>query len=355
MINRIVLLMMATITQSAFGDLPWAEFPGGDGPGKPYRIVLISGDEEYRSEEALPQLAKILSQHHGFNGTVLFAIDPDTGFLNPNNQNHIPGLEALDDADLMVIATRFRDLPEESMAHIERYLRSGRPVIGLRTATHAFKIPAEQKYAHYSDHYNGEKQEWVGGFGRLVLGECWVAHHGKHKHQGTRGIIPSSASQHPITRGIDQGSIWGPSDVYRVRTPLPDEAQTLVLGGITSREGDFDPEGRWFGMQPDDPLVEQEESELMPIAWLKNYQIPDGEPGLAFTTTMGASTDLESPGLRRLLVNAVYFLLNIPLPEEATNVALVGKYEPSAYGFRDDSFFLEKKLRPQDFEANTTE
>src|SRR3954462_4446798 len=85
-------------------------YEGGDGPGKGKYIVLVSGDEEYRSEEALPQLGKILAKRHGFRCTVLFAIDPADGTINPNVSN-IPGLEALDSADLTVIFTRFRDLP----------------------------------------------------------------------------------------------------------------------------------------------------------------------------------------------------------------------------------------------------
>src|SRR4051812_43744309 len=76
------------------------EFPAGTGPGKGKHVVLISGDEEYRSEEMLPQLAKILSGRHGFRCTVLFAIDPVDGTVNPNRNDNIPGLKALDTADL---------------------------------------------------------------------------------------------------------------------------------------------------------------------------------------------------------------------------------------------------------------
>ena len=73
---------------------PWVVYDGYDGPGKGKHIVLISGDEEYRSEEALPQLGKILAKRHGFKCTVLFAVDPATGMIDPNNQTNIPGLEA---------------------------------------------------------------------------------------------------------------------------------------------------------------------------------------------------------------------------------------------------------------------
>src|SRR5204863_8255255 len=94
-------------------DKPFVVYEGKTGPGKGKHIVLVSGDEEYRSEEGLPQLAKILAKHHGFKCTVLFAINPATGTINPNVNSNIPGLENLQTADLMIIATRFRDLPDE--------------------------------------------------------------------------------------------------------------------------------------------------------------------------------------------------------------------------------------------------
>src|SRR5579872_4475079 len=69
---------------------------GKNGPGRGKRVVLISGDEEYRSEQALPQLARILAEHHGFDCTVLFAVDPADGAINPDRTDNIPGLETLD-------------------------------------------------------------------------------------------------------------------------------------------------------------------------------------------------------------------------------------------------------------------
>src|SRR5271168_726284 len=142
--------------------------PQGHVKGK--NIVLISGDEEYRSEESLPQLAKILSTYHGFHCTVLFAINPKDGTINPNQNDNIPGLEALDSADLMIIFTRFRNLPDEQMKHVADFLESGKPLIGLRTATHAFAIPKGKTYSRY----DWNNKEWDGGFGRQVLGETWV-------------------------------------------------------------------------------------------------------------------------------------------------------------------------------------
>src|SRR5436190_14401081 len=157
-------------------------YEGAEGPGKGKRIVLISGDEEYRSEEALPQLAKILAQRHGFKCTVLFAIDPKDGTINPNQRDNIPGLEALQSADLLVLFTRFRDLPDAQMKYLVDYIESGKPIIGLRTATHAFDIRKSPTYTRYT----WNSKDWPGGFGKQVLGETWVNHHGKHKEESTR-------------------------------------------------------------------------------------------------------------------------------------------------------------------------
>ena len=102
MVFAVVLSLCAFAASAA--DQPWISFEGSaDKPGSGKHIVLISGDEEYRSEEAMPQLAKILSQHHGFKTTVLFAINPDTGEIDPQTATNIPGLEQLKTADLMIM------------------------------------------------------------------------------------------------------------------------------------------------------------------------------------------------------------------------------------------------------------
>ena len=117
----------------------WVTF---DGKGK--HVVLISGDEEYRSEEAMPQLARILSKHHGFKVTVLFAIDPTTNNVNPDRIDNIPGLEALKTADLAVFFIRWRDLPDSQMKLIVDYVESGKP-IHRNAHRHARVQPKEQQ------------------------------------------------------------------------------------------------------------------------------------------------------------------------------------------------------------------
>src|SRR5271170_1301144 len=103
---NLAFLCVLVFAASSPTEKPWIVYDGFDGPGKGKHIVFVSGDEEYRSEEALPQLAKILAKHHGFKCTVLFAINPKDGTINPDQSDNIPGLEALKTADLMVNFTR---------------------------------------------------------------------------------------------------------------------------------------------------------------------------------------------------------------------------------------------------------
>jgi type 1 glutamine amidotransferase len=302
--------------------------PHGKPKGK--NIVLISGDEEYRSEESLPQLAKILSTHDGFRCTVLFAIDKKDGTINPEQLDNIPGLEALDSADLMVILTRFRDLPDDQMKHIADYVESGRPILGLRTATHAFQIKSSPTFAKYS--WNNPD----GGFGRVVLGETWIRHHGKHGAQSTLGVLNPKETKHPVLTGIQDGELWSKTDGYEARVPLPGDSKVLVFGQVLS------------GMDPKSPPGPGAVNDpMMPIAWVKSYTGSSGKTARIFTTTLGTSEDLLTEANRRLMVNACYWALGFERQIKAkANVALVGEYHPNPFGFGTHI----KGLKPADFQ-----
>jgi type 1 glutamine amidotransferase len=342
------LLSALVLITGAKADEQWVDYKGHEGLGLGKNIVLISGDEEYRSEEALPQLGKILAKHHGFDCRVLFAIDPKTGSINPNDRQHIPGISSIKDADLIVVFLRRRELPDTDMKNINDYLKAGKPVIGIRTATHAFAPAANSKWIFFGDTYHGDKKKWDGGFGRLVLGETWINHHGKHKHESTRGIIAPGAADHPILRGISDGEIWGSTDVYQVRLPLPGDSRPLVLGQVTTRKGKYDETDRFYGMRPDDgpPVSGTKNNPMMPIAWTKTYEIPGGKRGRAFTSTIGASVDLTNEAVRRLLINAVYWGLGMEdkIPEKGANVAIVGNYEPTKFGFMPDEYWTKRHM-----------
>jgi hypothetical protein len=305
---------------------PWVVFQGTSGPGVGKHIVFVTGDEEYRSEESMPQLAKILAVHHGFKCTVLFAVNKETGEIDPQTVDNIPGLEALDSADLMVIFTRFRELPDDQMKHIIDYTNSGKPILGLRTATHAFfyRKHLDSPYAKYT-----WQRDLGGGWGRQVLGETWINHYGHHQVESTRGLPAKGMEDCPILKGIDQ--IWGPSDVYEVTT-LSGDSKPVVMGQVLS------------GMNPDDPP--NPDKHLVPIAWIKTYTGTEGKTARVFTTTMGHGDDFKNEGVRRMLVNACYWCLGMEdkIPAKA-DVDLVGEYNPNHIGTGRH----KKGLKPCDY------
>lgn len=296
---------------------------GADGAKQ---VVLIAGDEEYRTEESMPMLAKLLSQKHGFRCTVLFSFGPDgADYIDPNNQQGLRGMEVLDDADLLIIGTRFRQPSAEQAAHLTKFLNAGKPVIGIRTATHAFNGKGS-----FGDSIS------YGQFGRKILGEQWVSHHGGHKRQGARGVVAAGKQDHPILNGV--GTVFAPSDVYGV-VHLTDEDEILLRGAVTES---LDPESPNIDGPKNDPM--------QPFAWLHDYTGPDGvASGRSFCTTAGAAVDFADEDLRRMIVNAAYFLTDQDVPAKA-DVQFVDPFYPSFYGFiNDKDYWKSHNLKPSDF------
>jgi hypothetical protein len=306
----------------------WKIYEGKRGPGRGKKIVILTGDEEYRSEETGPMLAKILSERHGFRCTVLFAINPANGMIEPTILNNIPNMEALDTADLCVVDLRFRELPDVQMEHFVDFVNSGKPIIGLRTATHAFSYKDKQNlYAKYSF----DSADWPGGFGQQVLGETWVDHHGKHNVESTRGIINEGYKDHSILRGV--ADIWVPTDVYSV-SHLGNDAKVLLWGEVLT------------GMKQADPKLEGKKNDpMMPLVWIREYRGEKGKSSKIITTTMGAAVDFENEGLRRLFVNSCYWALGLEkkIPR-VSNVDYVGDYRPLYFGFGK----FKKGVKPGD-------
>ena len=291
---------------------------GHSGAGVGKHIVLVAGDEEYRSEEALPMLGQVLARHHGFTCTVLFSTNPETGEIDPNEQTNIPGLHLLGEADLAFFFLRFRELPDDQMRHIVDYVASGRPLIGMRTSTHAFNYTRnrESRYAHWS--FRGGP--WEDGFGRQILGETWVSHHGGHKSEATRGLPNEDAADHPVLRGLDD--VFGLTDVYGVRN-LPEGSTVLLWGQVLD------------GMEPDSAPVEGRKNDpMMPLAWVRELVTPANAAQRVMCSTLGASIDLLTDGSRRLFINSAYWCLEMEdsIPERSV-VDLVGEYAPTMYGF----------------------
>ena len=307
----------------------WVEYEGKQGPGKGKHIVLLSGDEEYRSEEALPMLGKILAVRHGFKCTVLFPTNPADGTIDPNNQTNIPGFDKVKEADLLVLFFRFRELPDEQMKHFVDYVNAGKPILAVRTSTHAFDYK-RNKNSPYAK-YGWQSKDWQGGFGQQVLGDTWVSHHGDHGKQSARGIINREQRDHPVLRGVDD--IWGPTDVYGI-IHLPPEAKVLVYGQVLE------------GMKPTDKPVQGKKNDpMMPMIWTRDYKAESGKTCRTLTSTIGAASDLESEGLRQLFVNASFWLTDLPVPPKA-NVDYVGEFKPTFFGFNKG----KKGVKPADHE-----
>ena len=172
-------------------------YEGETGPGKGKHILFIASDHEYRGEETCPAIARIMAKRFGFKCTVLFGQTPDG--LIKQGSSRIPGIEAIDNADMLFLFLRFVHPEDAWMERLENYLTRGGPVLGLRTTTHAFN-GLKGKYAYHNFSYRGD--EFVGGFGRQILGETWnpklgAGHYGNnHKYATAMNVLPKQ-KDHP--------------------------------------------------------------------------------------------------------------------------------------------------------------
>ena len=281
----------------------------------------------------MPMMAKILSEHHGFDCTVLYGVNargevdptmpvyPEKGKEAEFKEHDIPGLEQLATADLVIFFTRLLTLPQSQMEQIVDYVDSGKPIIALRTANHGFRGPLPYKI-------NGKQVRW----GEDILGGTFLNHHGRWHADSTRGFFDKDNQQHPILAGV--ADIWGDSDVYRTYkegTSLPAECTPLVWGQPL------------LGRKPDDGP--NEKLEPLPVAWIKPWKTSSEKIARVFHCTMGSGIDLKNPGLRRLVINSAYWCMGMEGAISADrSVEIVGSYEPLESGFNYDE--LGVKPRP---------
>jgi hypothetical protein len=252
-----------------------------------------------------------MAKHLGFKCTVLFDIDAE-GNIGAGEPSNMPGMEALDTADLAVVFLRFQHFPAEQMKHFDAYLQRGGPVVGLRTATHAFKFDAADPFAKYS--YNFKGADYSNGFGHQVLGQTWVGHYGTNHKQSTRiAIVPEKAS-HPILRGVKD--VWVQAGGY---VGKPTDGEILTMAQPLN------------GMTPDSPADEKKPP--MPSEWTRTYKAANGKTGRVFTTLYGTSEDITNDGYRRLLINGCLWALGMEDKITPTlNIAFVGPLKPNTFG-----------------------
>ena len=241
-------------------------------------VVFVAGDHEYSGEATLPILAAELEKNYGMRTKVISA------YPNQNSEENIPGLEALREADLAVFFLRWRRLPKEQVDYIDEYLKSGKPVMGFRTSSHAFNYP------------KGHELESWNAFGERAFGSPpgWggAAKHSHYGHESTTDVtIVPAAARHPILTGVDPEfhvSSW----LYRVLPDFPKKgAEWLLMGKSVNPNAT--------------PAIDQ------PVAW--TWKNPEG--ARVFFTTIGHPEDFQVEAFQRLVVNAIHWELGKPVPK----------------------------------------
>ena len=296
--------------------------PGATAQTRAPHVVFVTGDEEYRSEESMPMLARILKRDYGFRVTVLYSLD-EQGFIDPNNLTHLPGLEALDSADMMVMFTRFRALPEPQLKRILDYVESGRPVVGFRTSTHALRYPNDSTRTFYNE-------EWE----RRLFGQKWIVHHG-HFGDGAEPLtdvqIVPWRTTHPILRGVApfQAFSW----LYHVE------------GGEHELYGDSKPLLTGRALRTNQTARLAQYPLVNPVAWTKTYTGSFGKPARVFFTTLGHPYDFRHESMRKLALNGILWAMGMEsrIPAEGARADIVGEYAPAPSGFGS---VFKKGVRP---------
>jgi type 1 glutamine amidotransferase len=288
-------------------------YSGGEGLGKGKHIVFLASDHEYRSEEACPMLARILSKHHGFKCTVVFGIDSQ-GNIEAGS-SHIPGIESLKDADLFFVFARFLSPNPTQMQPIVDYLERGGPVVGLRTSSHAFKMGKEHAFAKYS--FDSKTAGYENGFGHQVLGNTWVGHYGENHKQGTRIQLIPEQKQHPILRGVGDGAF-------------------VHAGAYVGKAApDFTVLANSQPMVSMDPKADLDQSKPpMPCTWTREYTSPSGKKSRVFHSTQGASEDMLDERYRRMIINGTLWAMGMEAKIQSDlNISFVGPYQPRTFSF----------------------
>lgn len=252
--------------------------------GKPL-VVFVTGDHEYSSEATMPLLAAELEKNYGMRTVVLKA------YPDQNAEENIPGLEALKEADLAVFFLRWRRLPEEQVAYIDEYLKSGKPVMGFRTSTHAFNYPeghALRSWNAFGERAFGAPPGWGG-----------AANHTHYGHESSTDVsVIDTVADHPILTGVDH-NFHVRSWLYKVLPDYPAKGSTWLLMGKS--------------VNPNTPDAMEN-----PVAW--TWTSASG--ARTFMTTMGHPEDFQQEAVQKIVVNAVHWALDKPVPAWAGKIAM---------------------------------
>ncbi len=233
--------------------------------GKPHRfsgdkrphLVLLIAESEYQTSRTLPEFAlKNLGKY--FRVSTVYGSETDA--------HELPGIEVLNEADLALISVRRRALPTKQMDIIRQFVDNGKPLIGIRTASHAFSLRGSKPPTGCAT--------WE-SFDPDVLGGHYVNHHG----DGPKVEIKAAegAAEHPILAGVNLAELHGNGSLYKV-SPLAKTTVPLLIGSI-----------------PDKPAE--------PVLWTHTTKAG----GRVVYTSLGHPEDFKQPAFNRLLSNAIHW------------------------------------------------
>ena len=323
------LAFLCLLTQLAFSNP--VVYEGKEGIGKGKHIVFVASDHEYRSEESLPALARILAKHHGYKCTVLFGVD-ENGHIGAGVSN-IPHLNLLEQADLMVMFTRFLDLPDDQMQHIVNYIDRAGPVVGFRTSSHAFNIK-NKSAKFYKYHFRYDGADYKGGFGEQILGNTWEGHYGRNHSQMTLTEIIPEQKGHVILTGVADKSYayaGGYNGILR-------EGMTALTTTQPLKE-----------FHSGSPIDESKPKVIS--TWVRHYKGKNGNKARVFHSTQGASEDLLDENYRRMSINGILWALGQESSIKADlNVSFVGPFNPLPYNNQGHA----SNVKPSDLEGFTS-
>jgi type 1 glutamine amidotransferase len=227
-------------------------------------IVVMIGEDEYHTWETLPEFADRDLKPRGYRVTI---VNQDAA-----DKNSFPGLvDALRTADLLVVSVRRRTPVSEQLGAVRAHLAAGKPLVGIRTACHAFALrPADPPAG--AGHSTWQE------FDPEVLGGHYTNHHAEGPP--TTVTVAPGGETHPILKGISLAGLVGAGSLYKV-SPLTKDTTPLLMGAIPGQPAE-------------------------PIAWTHLY----GTKGArVFYTSLGHPDDFKNAEFRRLLGNGVAWAL----------------------------------------------
>jgi type 1 glutamine amidotransferase len=236
------------------------------------KVVMLIGDDEYKTEVSLPAFVKSDLEPLGFDVTIIHADSQD--------KHNFPGMaEAIKQADLVLVSVRRRMPPKAQLDALRAHFAAGKPIVGIRTACHAWQVRNEKELQAAMGKGLSQWPE----FDPEVFGGHYVGHHGSNVK--TAITLADSAKDHPILRGIEAGKLVGNGSLYRV-LPLAATTTPLLIGTVPDKEAE-------------------------PVAWTN---IAGPKNARIFNTTLGHEGDFANPVFRKLLANALFWALDEPYP-----------------------------------------